>query len=410
MEKRRVVVTGLGGVTPVGNDAKTIWENIKSGYNAISDITRFDTSDYKVKLAAEVKDFDPSKYLDYKTVKRYDLFSVYAMYASAQAYEDSKLDETVDMNRVATIYGAGIGGLKTMEDNIIKSHEKGIKRLSPLFIPTSIPNMAAGNIAILLGAKGSCTATTTACAAGTHAVADGYRIITEDRADVAIVGGCESPITPTGVGGFMNMTALTTSTDPNRASIPFDKERSGFVIGEGAVTLILEELSHAKARGAHIYAEVIGYGSTCDAFHITSPDYTGGARCMKEAITTSGLNPSDIGYINAHGTSTGPNDVNETLAIKEVFGKDTDVLVSSTKSMTGHLLGAAGAIEALICVIALEEQIVPPTLNYQVPDEDLDLDYVANTSREVEIEYAMSNSLGFGGHNASIILRRWNDE
>ncbi len=410
MEKRRVVITGLGGVTPVGNDPVTIWENVKNGYNAISEITKIDTTDYKVKLAAEVKDFEPEKYLDYKTIKRYDLFSVYAMYASYQAYEDSKLGDNIDKNRIATVYGSGIGGLQTMEENIVKSHEKGIKRLSPLFIPTSISNMAAGNVAIMLGAKGSCTATTTACAAGTHAIIDGFRVIQENRADVAVVGGTEAPITKTGVGGFMNMTALTTSTDPNRASIPFDKERSGFVIGEGAVTLILEELEHAKARGAKIYAEVIGYGSTCDAFHITSPDYTGGARCMSEAITTSDLSPSDINYINAHGTSTGPNDLNETLAIKEVFGNDTDVLVSSTKSMTGHLLGGAGAIEALICVKALQDQVAPPTLNYQVADEELDLDYVPNTARETKLEYVMSNSLGFGGHNASIILRRWTDE
>ncbi len=410
MEKRRVVVTGLGGVTPVGNDPATIWENIKNGKHGIGEITKFDTESYKVKLAAEVKDFEPEKYLDYKALKRYDLFSIYAMYASAQAYEDSGLGENVDKTRMATVYGSGIGGLKTIEDNVIKYHEKGIRRLSPLYIPTAISNMAAGNVAIMLGAQGSCTATTTACAAGTHAVVDGFRLITENRADVAIVGGSEAPITPTGVGGFMNMTALSSATDPNRASIPFDAERSGFVVGEGAVTLILEELEHAKARGAKIYAEVVGYGSTCDAYHITSPDYKGGARSMAEAITTSGLTPSDIDYINAHGTSTGPNDLNETLAIKEVFGENTDVLVSSTKSMTGHLLGGAGAIEALICVKSLQSQIAPPTINYKVADEGLDLDYVANTAREIPMEYAMSNSLGFGGHNATIILKRWHDE
>ncbi|MFV0424190.1 MAG: beta-ketoacyl-ACP synthase II [Bacilli bacterium] len=410
MEKRRVVVTGLGGVTPVGNDVETIWSNIKNGISGIGEITKFDTTDYKVKLAAEVKDFDPEKYLDYKSIKRYDLFSIYAMYASAQAYEDSGLGEDIDKNRMATVYGSGIGGLKTIEDNIVKVHEKGVKRLSPLFIPTSISNMAAGNIAIMLGAKGSCTATTTACAAGTHAVIDGFRVIVDNRADIAIVGGSEAPITPCGIGGFMNMTALSTSTDPSRASIPFDKERDGFVAGEGAVTLILEELEHAKARGAKIYAEVIGYGSTCDAFHITSPDFKGGARCMDEAITTSGLSAVDIDYINAHGTSTGPNDLNETLAIKEVFGDDTKVLVSSTKSMTGHLLGGAGAIEALICVKALQDQVAPPTINYKVADEELDLDYVANSARDTKLEYVMSNSLGFGGHNASVILKRWNNE
>lgn len=410
MEKRRVVVTGLGGVTPVGNDPETIWNNIKNGYNGIGEITKFDTTDYKVKIAAEVKDFDPEKYLDYKSIKRFDDFSIYALYASAQAYEDSGLGEDVDMNRVATVYGSGIGGLKTIEDNVIKMREKGVKRLSPLYIPTAISNMAAGNVAILLGAKGSCTATTTACAAGTHAIIDGFRLIQDDRADVAIVGGCESPITPSGIGGFMNMTALTTTTDVNRASIPFDKERDGFVCGEGAATLILEDLEHAKKRGAKIYAEVIGYGSTCDAYHITSPDYKGGARSMNEAINTSGLTPNDINYINAHGTSTGPNDLNETIAIKEVFGNATKVPISSTKSMTGHLLGGAGAIEGLICVKALENQIIPPTINYKVKDEELDLDYVTDGSRQANLEYVMSNSLGFGGHNATIILKRWHNE
>lgn len=410
MEKRRVVVTGLGGVTPVGNDPKTIWENISNGYNGIGEITKFDTTDYKVKLAAQVKDFEPEKYLDYKSIKRYDDFSIYALYASAQAYEDSGLGDNIDKNRLCTVYGCGIGGLKTIEDNVIKMHEKGVRRLSPLYIPTSISNMAAGNVAILLGAKGSCTATTTACAAGTHAIIDGYRLIVENRADAAIVGGCEAPITKSGIGGFMNMTALSNATDPSRASIPFDKERDGFVSGEGAATLILEELEHAKKRGAKIYAEVVGYGSTCDAYHITSPDFNGGARCMEEAITTSGLKSTDIDYINAHGTSTGPNDLNETLAIKKVFGDDTKVLVSSTKSMTGHLLGAAGAIEGLICVKALENQIVPPTINYQVADEQLDLDYVPNEARNANLEYVLSNSLGFGGHNASVILKRWHNE
>lgn len=371
MEKRRVVVTGLGGVTPVGNDPETIWENIKSGNSGIGPLTKIEDEGIKVKVAAEIKDFNPEQYLDYKTLKRYDLFSIYALYASAQAYEDSGLGESVDKTRMATVYGSGIGGLETMETNIIKSDRKGVKRISPLFIPTSISNMAAGNIAIMLGAKGSCTATTTACAAGTHAVIDGFRLIQENRADVVITGGSEAPITLTGVGGFQNMTALSLSDDVNRASIPFDKERDGFVIGEGAVTLILEELEHAKKRGAKIYAEVIGYGSTCDAYHITSPDYSGGARCMSEAIKTSGLSSSDIDYINAHGTSTGPNDLNETKAIKEIFGADTKVLVSSTKSMTGHLLGCAGAIEALICIKSLQDQIVPPTINYKVADEGM---------------------------------------
>ncbi len=408
MEKR-VVITGLGGVTPVGHDPETIFENIKNGYNGIGEITKFDTTDLKVKLAAEVKDFNPEKYLDKKVAKRNDLFSVYAMYAAKQAYEDSGLDN-INMERLAVVFGSGIGGLQTIEENIVKMANKGPRRISPLFIPTSISNMAAGNVAILLGAKGPCTATTTACAAGTHALIDGFRLIKENRADVVVTGGSEASITMSGVGGFASMTAVTTQTDPNRASIPFDKERSGFVMGEGGVSLILEDLEHAKARNAKIYAEVIGYGSTCDAHHITAPDYSGGARSMKEAITTSDLKPEQIDYINAHGTSTELNDLNETIAIKEVFGSDTKVMVSSTKSMTGHLLGGAGAIEALICTLALRDQIVPPTINLKVPDERLDLDYVPNEARKSDLTYVMSNSLGFGGHNATIILKRWTNE
>lgn len=409
MEKR-VVITGLGGVTPVGNDPETIFNNIKNGYNGIGEITKFDTSDIKVKLAGEVKDFDPEKYLDIKAIKRYDEFSIFAMYSAAQAYEDSKLGDSVNKERMAVVFGSGIGGLKTIEENIIKMANKGPRRISPLYIPTSISNMAAGNVAILLGAKGACTATTTACAAGTHAVIDGFRLIKEDRADVVVTGGAEASITLSGVGGFASMTAVTNETNPNRASIPFDKERSGFVMAEGGVTLILEDLEHAKARGAKIYAEVIGYGSTCDAHHITAPDYTGGARAMREALNTSGLKPEQIDYINAHGTSTELNDLNETLAIKEVFGEDTKIMVSSTKSMTGHMLGGAGAIEALICTLALRDQVVPPTLNYQVPDERLDLDYVPNEARPSKLTYVMSNSLGFGGHNGTIILKRWENE
>ncbi len=407
--ERRVVITGLGGVTPVGHDPETIFENIKNGYNGIGEITKFDTADMKVKLAAEVKDFDPEKYLDKKVAKRNDLFSVYAMYAAKQAYDDSALDG-VDKERLAVVFGSGIGGLQTIEENIVKMAHKGPRRISPLFIPTSISNMAAGNVAILLGAKGACTATTTACAAGTHALIDGFRLIKENRADVVVTGGSEASITMSGVGGFASMTAVTTQTDPNRASIPFDKERSGFVMGEGGVALILEDLEHAKARNAKIYAEVVGYGSTCDAHHITAPDYSGGARSMREAVVTSGLKPEQIDYINAHGTSTELNDLNETIAIKEVFGADTKVMVSSTKSMTGHLLGGAGAIEALICTLALRDQIVPPTINLNVIDEELDLDYVPNEARKSDLTYVMSNSLGFGGHNATIILKRWTNE
>ncbi len=408
--KKRVVITGLGGVTPVGNDPETIFKNVINGYNGIAEITKFDTTDFKVKLAAEVKEFEPEKYLDRKDYKRNDLFAVYAMYSAHQAYEDSGLDGNECKERMAVVFGSGIGGLQTIEDNIEKMVHKGPKRISPLFIPTSISNMAAGNVAIQLGAKGTCTATTTACAAGTHALIEGFRLIQENRADIVVTGGCEAPLTKSGVGGFASMTAVTTTSDPNRASIPFDKERSGFVMAEGGVTLIVEELEHAKSRGAKIYAEVVGYGSTCDAYHITAPDYSGGARSMSEAIETSGLTPDKIDYINAHGTSTQLNDLNETTAIKKVFGEDTKVMVSSTKSMTGHLLGGAGAIEALICALALKNQTVPPTINYQVKDEELDLDYVANKARQANLSYVMSNSLGFGGHNATVILKRWEDE
>ncbi len=409
--KKRVVITGLGAVSPVGNDPQTICENVKKGFNGIGKITKFDTSEFKVNIAAEVKDFDPSQYMDHKEVKRNDLFSVFAIYASCQAVNDSKILDTVKPERLGVVFGSGIGGLQTIEDNVSKLALKGPKRISPLFIPTSISNMAAGNVAIKHNAKASCTATTTACAAGTHAIIDAYRLICEGRADAVIAGGTEASITQTGLGGFANMTALTSSDDVNRASIPFDKERSGFVMGEGSAALIVEDYDHAVARGAKIYAEIIGYGSTCDAYHITAPSSDGAVRAMNEALSTSGVKPEQIDYINAHGTSTELNDKNEVEAIKEVFGSHAyELAVSSTKSMTGHLLGGAGALEALICVKALEEGFMPPTINYQTPDEDLDLNFVPNKMIKKDLKYVMSNSLGFGGHNAVVILKRWENE
>ncbi len=411
MSERRVVITGLGVVSPVGHNPEEVNENIKSGKSGIAEITRFDTEEYKVKLAAEVKDFNPDKYLDHKETKRNDLFSVYALYSACQAYENSKIDGVVKPERLGVVFGSGIGGLQALQDNISKFAMKGPKRVSPLFIPTGISNMAAGNIAIKLNAKASCTATTTACAAGTHALIDAFRLIKDNRADAVIAGGSEASIVGVGVAGFANMTALTSSTDVDRASIPFDKERSGFVIGEGSATLIVEDLDHAIKRGAKIYAEVIGYGSTCDAYHITAPSKDGAIRAMREALETSNLDVTDIDYINAHGTSTELNDKNEVAAIKEVFGSHAyNLHVSSTKSMTGHLLGGAGALEALICAKALEEGYLPPTINYKVQDEDMDLNFVPNKRIDKEITYAMSNSLGFGGHNAVVILKRWTNE
>ncbi len=409
MSNRRVVITGLGVVSPIGNSPEEVNESVKNGRSGIGEITRFDTEEFKVKIAAEVKNFEPEKYMDHKEIKRNDLFSVYAMYSACQAFENSGIEGSIDPERLGVVFGSGIGGLETLQENISKFALKGPKRISPLFIPTGISNMAAGNIAIKLNAKGNCTATTTACAAGTHALIDAFRLIKENRADAVISGGSEASIVGVGVAGFANMTALTTSTDLDRASIPFDKERSGFVIGEGSAALIVEELEHAQARGAKIYAEVIGYGSTCDAYHITAPSKDGAVRAMKEALETSNLKPEDIDYINAHGTSTELNDKNEVAAIKEVFGEHAYKLyVSSTKSMSGHLLGGAGALEALICTKALEEGYLPPTINYKVQDEDMDLNFVANKKIDKNIEYAMSNSLGFGGHNAVVILKRWN--
>lgn len=411
--KRAVVVTGVGAITPVGNDVDTFWNNIKNGVTGIDFIKGFDASDQKVKVAAEVKDFDPKDYMDRREAKRMDRYCQLAMVAAEEAVKDSKLDlEKINKERFGVLVGSGVGGILTLEGEHKKLLEKGPSRVSPFMIPMLIGNMAAGNIAIKFGAKGPCTTVVTACATGTNAIGDAFRLIEHGYADVVIAGGSEGSITPLTVAGFASLTALSKSEDPKRASIPFDKERDGFVIGEGAGIVVLESLEHAKNRGAKIYAEMKGYSMTCDAYHITSPapDGEGGARAMKLAIEDAGIKEVDIDYINAHGTSTPYNDKFETAAIKNVFGERAyKIPVSSTKSMTGHLLGAAGAVEAIICIRALQEGFIPPTVGYKVKDEECDLDYVPNVGRKQDITYALSNSLGFGGHNATIIIKKWDD-
>ena len=410
MSKRRVVVTGLGTVCPVGNDVETMWENIKNGVCGIDQITRFDVTDFKVKLAAEVKNLDIESYMNKKEAKRLDRFSQLAMIASKQAFLDSKLNiNEMDEHRFGVILSSGIGGLQTIENEKEKGMQKGYERISPFFIPMAIGNLAAGNVAIMLGAKGACLDIVTACAAGTNSIGEAFKYVRDDYADIMLTGGAEASITPLGIGGFSAMKALSTATDKNRASIPFDAERSGFVMGEGAGALILEEYEHAKKRGATIYAEVVGYGVSCDAFHMTAPDAeaNGAAACFNMALEDAKLSADAIDYINAHGTSTPLNDKVETLGIKKVFGDHTKVMVSSTKGHTGHLLGAAGAVEAIITVKALQDGFVPPTINYLQPDPECNLDIIPNFGREEEIQYAISNSLGFGGHNECIILKKY---
>ena len=410
MSKRRVVVTGLGTVCPVGNDVETMWENIKNGVCGMDQITRFDVTDFKVKLAAEVKNLDIESYMNKKEAKRLDRFSQLAMIASKQAFLDSKLNiNEMDEHRFGVILSSGIGGLQTIENEKEKGMQKGYERISPFFIPMAIGNLAAGNVAIMLGAKGACLDIVTACAAGTNSIGEAFKYVRDDYADIMLTGGAEASITPLGIGGFSAMKALSTATDKNRASIPFDAERSGFVMGEGAGALILEEYEHAKKRGATIYAEVVGYGVSCDAFHMTAPDAeaNGAAACFNMALEDAKLSADAIDYINAHGTSTPLNDKVETLGIKKVFGDHTKVMVSSTKGHTGHLLGAAGAVEAIITVKALQDGFVPPTINYLQPDPECNLDIIPNFGREKEIQYAISNSLGFGGHNACIILKKY---
>ncbi len=408
--ERRVVITGMGAITPIGKNVEEFWNGIKEGKCGIDQITHFDTADYKVKLAAEIKDYNPEEYFDKKASKRMDKFSQYAVIAAKEAWVDSKLDkETEDMEKVGVILGSGIGGLETIEGGNTALLGKGPDRVSPMFIPMSIVNMAAGNVAIELGAKGESISMVTACATGTHCIGESFRMIKHGYQDVIVAGGTEASITPTGVAGFTNIKALSQQTDKTRASIPFDKERSGFVMGEGAGVIILEELEHAKKRGAKIYAEVVGYGATSDAYHITSPapEGEGGARAMKIAMNEANVKPEEITYINAHGTSTHLNDAGETAAVKTAFGEASQkVMISSTKGHTGHLLGAAGAVEAIVCAKAIQDSFVPATIGYKVPDEECDLDIVPNKGRNQQIIYAMSNSLGFGGHNATILLKK----
>lgn len=410
--ERRVVITGIGAITPIGNNVEEFWNGIKTQKCGIDEITKVDTSDLKVKLAAEVKNFNAEEHFDKRTARRMDLYSQYAVVASREALKASGItEENTDMTRVGIVIGSGIGGLITMQKDIGACETKGPDRVSPMFIPMGIANMATGNVAIDLGLKGESVAMVTACASGTHSIGESYRMIKHGYQDAVVAGGTEAPITKVGIAGFQNIKALTTTTDKNRASIPFDAERSGFVMGEGAGVVVLEELEHAKKREAHIYAEIVGYGASSDAYHITSPspDGDGAARAMKSAIKDAKISPENITYINAHGTSTHLNDVGETMAIKKVLGEEASkkVLVSSTKGNTGHLLGAAGGVEAIVCIKTIEENYVPATINYKVEDPECDLDIVPNVGRNVNVEYAMSNSLGFGGHNASIIFKKY---
>lgn len=413
MMEHRVVITGMGAVSPVGNNVEDSWNSIKAGKCGIDEITQFDTENYAVKLAGSVKDFDPAAYMDFKEAKRMSRFSQFAVAASVMAVEDAKLDlDSIDKNRFGVILGSGIGGIGEIEKETQTLIEKGPRRVSPMFIPMVIANMAAGNVAIRFGAKAACTSVVTACATGSHSIGEAFRQIKYGYADIMLSGGTESTITPLAVAGFNSMTALSKSQDKTRASIPFDAERSGFVMGEGAGVLVLESLEHAKKRGAKIYAEVLGYGSTCDAYHITSPapDGEGGARAMAQAIEEAGIEKEQVSYINAHGTSTKYNDKFETAAIKKVFGEYAyKIPVSSTKSMTGHLLGAAGAIEAIFCVKAINDSYLPATIGLKVSDPECDLDYVPNEGRNAQVNYAMSNSLGFGGHNATLLFGKYND-
>lgn len=411
--KRRVVVTGLGAVTPIGNTVEEFWNGIKEGKVGIGPITKFDTSEYKVKLGAEVKDFAAKDHMDFKAAKRMGTFSQYAVAAAEEAYRDAAIDlAQEDPYRIGVIVGSGIGSLQTVESEYTKIQEKGPARVNPLMVPMMISNMAAGNVAIQLGLKGKCTNVVTACATGSHCIGDAFRAIQYGDADMMLAGGTESSICPTAVAGFTNLTALTSSQDPKRASVPFDKDRSGFVIGEGAGVVVLEELEHARKRGARIYAEVAGYGATCDAYHITSPveDGSGAAKAMELAMEEAGVKPSEVEYINAHGTSTHHNDLFETRAIKAAFGEAAkDVSINSTKSMIGHLLGAAGGVEFITCVKSIQESFIHQTVGSETPDEGCDLDYTFGAPVNREIRYALSNSLGFGGHNATLLVKKYED-
>lgn len=408
---KRCVITGMGAVTPVGNTVEDFWEHIKNGISGVNHLQLADAEGLKVKVAAEVKDLDMEQYLDRKEIKRNDKFSIFALIAAQQAFEDSKINlDQENAARFGVMIGSGIGGLTTIQEQILKMGEKGPGRVSPLFVPMAISNMAAGNVAIKYGARGTCISMTTACATGTHSVGEAFRHIRHGYLDFCLCGGAEAPINKIGIAGFSNLSTLSLTEDPARASIPFDKDRNGFVIGEGSGVLLLEEMEHAIKRGAHIYGEVVGYGATCDAYHMTAPDPegVGASEAMLLAMEEAGVAPQQISYINAHGTSTQLNDASETAAIKKTFGERAyEIPISSSKSMTGHLLGAAGAIEAILCAKALEEGFIPPTLGYQTPDEACDLDYVPNKGRSCDLQYVLSNSFGFGGHNGVLCLKKW---
>ena len=411
--ERRVVITGMGALTPIGNSVKEFWNNAKEGKLGIDYVTLVNKDEVSVKVAGEVKNFDAAEAVGKKESKRLDRFSQFALACADEAIKSSGLDlDNIDKNRIGVLVGSGIGGFSTIETEITKM-ATGSKRVSPFFIPMAISNMAAGNISIKYGLKGTSTAVVTACATGTNGIGEAFRQIKHGYADIMLAGGVEAPITKIGIEGFNSLKALNTSNDPKIASIPFDRERSGFVMGEGAGILVLESLESAKKRNANILAEIVGYGSTCDAYHITSPDPDGegASRAMIEAIEEAKINREEVSYINAHGTSTKLNDKFVTIAIKRTFGDYAyKIPVSSTKSMTGHLLGAAGAIEAIICIEALRDNFVPPTIGYKNKDEDCDLDYVPNEGRSHEVNYALTNSLGFGGHNATLLFKKWNEK
>ena len=407
---RRVVVTGLGAVTPIGNNVDDFWTSVKAGKIGFDHITKFDTTDYKCHIAAELKDFNPQDFMDRKAAKRMEPFSQYAVAAAKQAIDDSGLDiEKEDPYMVGCAIGSGIGSLQAMERETQKLYEKGPNRVNPLLVPLMICNMAAGNVSIQFGLKGKSINDVTACATGTNTIGEAYRSIQYGEADVMVAGGTEGSVCPIGIAGFSALTALSTVDDPAKCSLPFDKNRSGFVMGEGAGVVILEELEHAKARGAKIYAEVVGYGCSSDAYHITSPqeDGAGAARAMTNAMSDAGVTPADVKYINAHGTGTHHNDLFETRAIKLAFGDEAaNLKINSTKSMIGHLLGAAGAVEFITCVKEIQDGFIHKTVGYETPDEEIDLNYCKD-SYEEPVEYALSNSLGFGGHNASILLKAY---
>ena len=411
--KKRVVVTGIGAITPIGTGKDVFFKALEDGVSGLGSITKFDASEYDTKIAAEVKDFEPNAYIDKKEAKRMDRFTQFAVAASKLAIEDAVLDtNAIDQNRFGVVLGSGIGGIETLEKEYEKLATKGPNRVSPFFIPMMISNIGAGQISMTFGAKGPNTTVVTACASSTNSIGEAFRIIQGGHADVMITGGAEASITPLAIAGFCAMKAMSTRNEtPQKASSPFDKNRDGFVMGEGAGILILEELEHAVKRGAPIYAEMVGYGMSADAYHITAPapGGEGAARSMKNALADAGLSPNDVDYINAHGTSTPYNDKFETLAIKSVFEQHAyELAVSSTKSMTGHLLGAAGGIEAIACIMAITKGVIPPTINLENPDPECDLDYVANKAKVREVDVALSNSLGFGGHNATIILKKYN--